>query len=202
MSVSLFSDDDDWLPSGQGEVSAEAVHVPYDETLDLFPLTPTGISLDNEYPEPGQSCTPALVTSPNCNNSDSVYPQPSQSSTLQLGLSPTTETSSSSTDGEDTAIAKKRRKGSVCGINLFILSHTLRSDTKTYNFCTNLGLLPKTAKCPTCKCILKRIYKVKPCGRQREEQRFHSNKKNARVRRTKCQFEKDRGLRTLNLLYV
>ena len=53
MSVSLFSDDADWLPSGQGEASAEAVPVADNETLDLFPLTPTGISSDNEYPELG-----------------------------------------------------------------------------------------------------------------------------------------------------
>ena len=114
----------------------KAVPVADNETLDLFPLTPTGISSDNEYPEPVQSCTPALVTSPNGNNSDSVYPQPCQSSTPQLGLPPTTETSSSSTDGEATALAKK----SVRGINIFRLSHTLSSDTKTYHFCTNLGL--------------------------------------------------------------
>ena len=200
MSVSLFSDDDDWLPSGQGEASIEAVPVEDNETLDLFPLTPTGISSDNEYPVGGQSCTPALVTNPNGNNSDSVYPQPCQSSTPKLGLPPTTETSSSSTDREDTALAKERRKGGVRGINLFRLSHTLSSETKTYNFCMNLGLfLPKTAKWPTCKCILKRIYKVKRCGRQREKQRFQCKKKNSRIRRTRYQFEKDRSLRTLNL---
>ena len=146
MSVSLFSDDDDWLPSGQGEASAEAVPVADNETLDLSPLTPTGISSANEYPEPGQSCTPALVTSPNGNNSDSVFPQPCQSSTPQLGLPPTTETSSSSTDGEDTALAKKRRKGSVRGINLFRLSHTLSSDTKTYNFLYESGTISEDSK--------------------------------------------------------
>ena len=40
MSVSLFRDDD-WLPSGQGDASTEAVPVADNETLDLFPLTPT-----------------------------------------------------------------------------------------------------------------------------------------------------------------
>ena len=130
------------------------------------------------------------MTSPNGNNSDSVYPQPCQSSTSQLGLPPTTETSSSSTDEEDTALAKKRRKGIVRGINLFRLSHTLSSDTKTYNFCKNLELLPKTAKCPTCKCILKRIYEVKRCGRQREEQRFQCNKKKCKSKKNQVPIRK------------
>ena len=119
MSVSLFSEDDDWLLSGQGEASAEAraeaVPVPDNETLDLFPLTPTGkFSSDNDYSELGQSCTPALVTTPNGNNSDSVYPQPGRSSTQLLGLQLTTETSSSSTDGEDTTLGKKKEEKRKC----------------------------------------------------------------------------------------
>ena len=61
---------------------------------------------------------------------------------------------------------------------MFRLSHTLSLDTQTYQFCSDRGLvLSKTGKCPTCRCVLRKIYKEKRLSQQRHEERFQCNKK-------------------------
>ena len=69
---------------------------------------------------------------------------------------------------------------------MFRLSHTLSLDTRTYQFCSDRGLvLPKTGKCPTCRCVLRKIYKEKRLSQQRHEERFQckGNKNQVPIKR-------------------
>uniref|UniRef100_A0A0L8GM65 ISXO2-like transposase domain-containing protein n=1 Tax=Octopus bimaculoides TaxID=37653 RepID=A0A0L8GM65_OCTBM len=62
-------------------------------------------------------------------------------------------------------------------VNLYRLSHKLYDENSSITYCQELEFLAKQMRCPSCKTILSKVYKVKRAGRLHSESRFQCNKK-------------------------
>jgi len=60
--------------------------------------------------------------------------------------------------------------------NLFQLGKLLSSESDTVDLCQDLELLPRSVKCPTCKCNIDKLYCILRSTRVKAQYRFQCNK--------------------------
>ena len=161
MSKSLFSSDDDeyFIPPGQG--------------------SPTSTLPGKEHSSSAAEGTSDSLFS-------TIFPDaksPNEDLNEDLLNKSSTSAASDNIAGCSTSKPSKhirKNTGKLRGFNLFRLSRQLIDDDSTLKFCQDIGLLAKSVLCPTCKCSLNRVYKVKESKRRRIRCKFQCNKRKCR----------------------
>ena len=98
----------------------------------------------------------------------------------KIKIEPVEYTTTTSIDNSDTVT--KRKRGRTRSLNLYRLSQILHSDLKTIQLCQQLGVIQKTATCPTCDQKLDKLFSVHR-NKRRHSFRFQCNKSICKRRR-------------------
>ena len=121
-------------------------------------------------------------------------------SSTVASTSTTTANSTPSTSTSTTPFSSKHR-GKKRGLNLYRLSKKLTDDDSSIEYCQELGLLGKSAQCPTCKTTLQKLYHIKRAGRTRQEHQFQCGKRKCRDKKNQVSIRKGTWFGGTNLSF-